>query len=68
MPPAVIIAGAIALGLVALGCLLRLRGVRSRRGLAPPVSEAEARAHAMPLTKSVLSVSPSSRTRVGSDL
>jgi hypothetical protein len=63
MPLPVIIAAAIALALVSLGGLLG----RSRRGLAPPVSEAEARAHAMPLTKSVLSVSPSSRDRIRSD-
>jgi hypothetical protein len=67
MPLPVIIAAAIVLALVSLGGLLRLLGVRSRRGLAPPVSEAEARAHAMPLTKSVLSVSPSSRDRIRSD-
>ena len=64
----VIITAAIALALVSLGGLFRLLGVRSGRGLAPPVSEGEARAHAMPLTKSVLSVSPSSRDRVRSDL
>lgn len=55
-----IIAAAIALAVFALGAL-RLRAVRWRRGLAPPVTEAEARAHAMPLTKSVLSVGPQAR-------
>jgi hypothetical protein len=57
-----IIAVAIACALLALAGL-RFRALRRRRGLAPPVTEAEARAHAMPLTKSVLSVGPSSRDR-----
>jgi hypothetical protein len=61
-----IIAVAIALALLALAGL-RFRTVRSRRGLTPPVTEAEARAHAMPLTKSVLSVGPSPRNRVARD-
>jgi hypothetical protein len=56
-----IIAAAVALTLIALVGLLRFRAVRARRGLASPVTEAEARAHALPLTKSVLSVGPSSR-------
>jgi len=60
-----IIAGAIALlALTGLSC----RSARSRRGLTPPVTEAEARAHAMPLSKSVLSVGPSSPDRVTRDL
>jgi len=60
-----IIAGAIAL-LALTG--LSFRSARSRRGLTPPVTEAEARAHAMPLSKSVLSVGPSSSDRVTRDL
>jgi len=60
-----IIAGAIAL-LALAG--LSFRSARSRRGLTPPVTEAEARAHAMPLSKSVLSVGPSSPDRVTRDL
>ncbi|HTX11613.1 MAG TPA: hypothetical protein VME22_23525, partial [Solirubrobacteraceae bacterium] len=59
-----IIAGAIAL-LALTG--LSFRSARSRRGLTPPVTEAEARAHAMPLSKSVLSVGPSSPDRVTRD-
>ena len=59
-----IIAGAIAL-LALTG--LSFRSARSRRGLTPPVTEAEARAHAMPLSKSVLSVGPSSSDRVTRD-
>lgn len=55
-----IVATVIALALLAIP-VLRFRAVRSRRGLAPPVTEAEARAHALPLTKSVLSVGPSPR-------
>ncbi len=60
MSPPLIIAAAIVLALLAL-IGLRVRAQRSRRGLAPPVTEAEARAHALLLTKSVLSVGPSSR-------
>jgi len=60
-----IIAGAIAL-LALTG--LSFRSARSRRGVTPPVTEAEARAHAMPLSKSVLSVGPSSSDRVTRDL
>ena len=53
-----IIAGAIALlALTGLSC----RSARSRRGLTPPVTEADAQAHARPLTKSVLSVDHSPR-------
>jgi hypothetical protein len=58
-----IIAVAIALVLLVIAGL-RFRAVRVRRGAAPPVTEDEAREHAMPLTKSVLSVGPSSRDRV----
>jgi hypothetical protein len=58
-----IIAGAIVLASLAI-VGLRFRAVRARRGLAPPVTEAEARAHAMPLSKSVLSVGPSSHDGV----
>jgi len=61
-----IIAALAALAVLALA-LLRFRVFRSRRRLAPPVSEAEARAHAMPLTKSVLSVGPSADNRVARD-
>jgi len=68
MPPPLIVAAAIALVLVALAGLFWLRAVRARRGLAPPVTEAEARAHAMPLSKSLLSVGPSSPDRVTRDL
>jgi len=60
-----IIAGAIAL-LALTG--LSFRSARSRRALTPPVTEDEARAHAMPLSKSVLSVGPSSSDRVTRDL
>lgn len=62
-----VIAVAIALALLALAGLLRLRAVRARRGLTPPVTEADARAHAMPLTRSVLSVGPSARGRGARD-
>jgi hypothetical protein len=62
-----IIAAAVALVLLVLAGL-RVRAARWRRRLAPPVTEAEARAHAMPLTKSVLSVGPSSRDRGTHDL
>lgn len=62
-----ITAAAIALASLAIAGL-RFRAVRARRGLAPAVTEAEARAHAMPLTKSVLSVGPSSRDRRARDL
>jgi hypothetical protein len=55
-----VIAATAALAVPALA-LLRFRVAWSQRRLAPPVSEAVARAHAMPLTKSVLSVSPSAR-------
>ena len=68
MPPPLIVAAAIALVLVALAGLFWLRAVRARRGLALPVTEAEARAHAMPLSKSVLSVGPSSPDRVTQDV
>jgi hypothetical protein len=57
-----IIAGAIAL--LALAAL-RFSSACSRRAVTPPVTEADARAHARPLTKSVLSVghSPGDRAR-----
>jgi len=61
-----ITAVAVLLTLLALAGL-RVRAVRWRRRLAPPVTEADAKAHAMPLTRSVLSVSPSSGDRVASD-
>jgi len=61
-----IIAVAIVLASLALAGL-GVRAVRARRGVAPPVTEAEARAHALPLTKSVLSVGPSSDDRVARD-
>ena len=59
MSPPLVIVAAIVLASLALAGLLRLRAVRARRGLTPPVTEADARAHAMPLTRSVLSVGPS---------
>jgi hypothetical protein len=61
-----IIAVAIVLALLAFAGL-RFRAMRARRGVAPPVTEAEARAHALPLTKSVLSVGPSSDNGVARD-
>lgn len=61
-----IIAGAIVLVLLGFA-VLRFRAARWRRRLAPPVTESEARAHALPLTKSVLSVGPSSRDRGAGD-
>jgi hypothetical protein len=61
-----IIVVAIVLALLALAGL-RFRAMGARRGVAPPVTEAEARAHALPLTKSVLSVGPSSDNRVTRD-
>lgn len=67
MAPAVILAAAIALALLLAVGGLRWRAVFRRRGLAPPVTEAEARAHAMPLTRSVLSVNPSRRDRPTGD-
>ncbi len=60
--PLIIAVAIVLASLVIVG--LRFRAVRSRRGLTPPVTEAEARAHAMPLSKSVLSVGPSSSDRV----
>jgi Tfp pilus assembly protein PilW len=55
MPLPLIVAVALALILVgAVGA--RFWAVRSRRRPDAPVTEAEARAHALPLTKSVLSV------------
>lgn len=56
-----IIAVAIAVTLLAVAGL-RFGALRSRRGLTS-LTEAEARAHALPLTKSVLSVGPSSGPR-----
>lgn len=61
-----IIAAVIALAFLALAGL-RFRTVRWRRGLTPPVTEAEARTHALPLSKSVLSVGPSSQDRGAHD-
>jgi hypothetical protein len=61
-----IIAGAVLLALFALAGL-RLRAVRWRRRLPPPVTEADAKAHSMPLTRSVLSVTQSSGDRVARD-
>lgn len=58
-----IVAAVIALAVLALAGLV-VRAARWRRGLAEPVTEAEARAHALPLTKSVLSVGPPPRDRV----
>jgi hypothetical protein len=56
-----IIAVAIVVTLLAVAGL-RFGALRSRRGLTS-LTEAEARAHALPLTKSVLSVGPSSGPR-----
>ena len=50
-------AAAIALVLLALAGV-RLRIVRARRRVVAPLTEAQARAHALPLTKSILSVGP----------
>jgi hypothetical protein len=61
-----IITLAIALALLAIAGL-GFRAMRARRGVARPVTEADARAHALPLTKSVLSVGPSSHNRVARD-
>jgi hypothetical protein len=61
-----IIAVAIVLAILAFAGL-GFRAVRARRGAAPPITEADARAHALPLTKSVLSVGPSSDHRVTRD-
>ena len=66
MPLPLIIAGAVLLVLLALAGL-RVRAVRWRRRLPPPVTEADAKAHSMPLTRSVLSVSPSPGDRVARD-
>jgi hypothetical protein len=57
-----IVAAVTALALLALAGL-RFPAARWRRGLTPLVTEAEARAHALPLTKSILSVGPSPRPR-----
>ena len=57
-----IIAVAVPLVLLALAGL-RVRAVRWRRRLPPPVTEADAKAHSMPLTRSVLSVTQSSSER-----
>ena len=48
---------AIAVVLIALAGV-RLRIVRARRRFIAPLTEAQARAHALPLTKSILSVGP----------
>jgi hypothetical protein len=61
-----IIAAAIVLAFLGLAGL-RFRTARWRRRLTAPVTEAEARAHAMPLTKSVLSVGPSARDELAED-
>jgi len=50
-------AAAIAVVLLALAGV-RLRIVRARRRGVAPLTEAQARAHALPLTKSILSVGP----------
>ena len=57
MPLPLIIAVAVLLALLALAGL-RVRAVRWRRRLPPPVTEADAKAHSMPLTRSVLSGYP----------
>ena len=59
---ALILATAIALVLVALA-VVRLRIVRSRRRVDAPLTEAQARSHASPLTTSILSVGPRSPGR-----
>jgi len=64
LPP--IIAVAVLVVLLALAGL-RVRAVRWRRRLPPPVTEADAKAHSMPLTRSVLSVTQSSGDRVARD-
>jgi hypothetical protein len=61
MPALASLAAALVL-LLAVLIVVGTRIVRSRRATAP-VTEAEARAHALPLTKSILSVSPLSRDR-----
>jgi len=66
MPLPLIIAVAVLLALLALAGL-RVRAVRWRRRLPPPVTEADAKAHSMPLTRSVLSVTQSSGDRVARD-
>ena len=66
MPLPLIIAVAVLLALLALAGL-RVRAVRWRRRLPPPVTEADAKAHSMPLTRSVLSVTQSSGERVARD-
>ena len=67
MPLPLIIAVAVLLALLALAGL-RVRAVRWRRRLPPPVTEADAKAHSMPLTRSVLSVTQSSGDRVARDV
>jgi uncharacterized iron-regulated membrane protein len=69
MPLPLILAAAVALVLLAVVAAL-LWAARARGGPDAPVTEAEARAHAMPLTKSVLSVGPQARDRgqVGLDV
>jgi len=66
MPLPLIIAVAVLLVLLALAGL-RVRAVRWRRRLPPPVTEADAKAHSMPLTRSVVSVTHSSGDRVARD-
>ena len=66
MPLPLIITVAVLLALLALAGL-RVRAVRWRRRLPPPVTEADAKAHSMPLTRSVLSVTQSSGDRVARD-
>jgi hypothetical protein len=62
MSQPVMIGVVIAVVLIAV-VALRVWVVRSRPRQDAPVTEAEARAHASPLTRSVLSVTPRSRSR-----
>ena len=59
----VILAGAIALVVLILAGMLLRRAARRRRGPYAPLTEAEARAHALPLTTSILSVTRQVRDR-----
>ena len=64
-----ILAGAIALVVLVLAGMLLGRAARRRRGPYAPLTEAEARAHALPLTTSILSVTRQvgDRDRLGLD-
>jgi hypothetical protein len=66
MSLAPIVSAAIVL-IVLLAAGVRLWTARSRRSVDAPVTEAEARAHALPLSTSILSIGPRVRDPGGVD-